>query len=356
MSPSYPSFHAAVSLIYRKETTLDIQIFTPDLTFCGVCDRVLSLTATESFDGTGECSLRIPLESASAFPPDGFLSLPGFGGGYRIESVTEDSRDGTSLVAGRSILSLFSHRALPDGFTYSGSAEDALTGLAADQGAAVLPGNLSCISYGIPQTVEVAARAGSLLDVMSSVARRADLGLHLRLDPTAGEFLFSVHQKKNGGRFLSRSLGNLLRCTRQQDLSAYANRVTVLGRGGKRITLSAEDYCRDGFDDASAPLREYLVSATDLLPSDYETEAAYLSALSEIGVRTLYSHRPRFSANLQVDESTAQAVMPGEICPLSDPMLGRYSAAVCTEKSLIADRDGARHHIRLSLIPNTQVS
>ena len=356
MSPSYPSFHAAVSLIYRKETTLDIQIFTPDLTFCGVCDRVLSLTATESFDGTGECSLRIPLESASAFPPDGFLSLPGFGGGYRIESVTEDSRDGTSLVAGRSILSLFSHRILPDGFTYSGEAEDALTGLADTYGASALPGNLCCISYGIPGTVEIAARAASLLDVMSSVARQADLGLHLRLDPTAREFLFSVRQKQNRGRFLSRSLGNLLRAARRQDMESYVNQVTVLGRGGKRVTLSAKDYCRDGFDDTAYPLREYLYSANDILPSDYKTDAEYLTALTEIGMRELMGHRPRFSASVQVDDATAREILPGEICPLSDPWLGRYSAAVCTKKTMMWDKTGSRYSISLSLIPNTQVS
>ena len=335
---------------------MDIQIFTPDLTFCGVCDRVLSLTATESFDGSGECSLRIPLESASAFPLDGFLSLPGFGGGYRIESVTENTGDGTALIAGRGILSLFSHRVLPDGFTYSGAAEDALVGLAAAYGAAALPGTLCCISYGIPHTVDMDCRAGSLLDIMHSVARRADLGLRLRLDPAAGEFVFSVRQKNNGGRFLSRSLGNLLHATRRQDFSSYANRVTVRGRNGKAVTLLAQDHCRDEFDDSAAPVRELLLYATDLLPADYETEEEYLAALTEVGVQALHSHRPRFSASIQVDAATARDVTPGEICPLSDPLLGRYSAAVCTKKSIKADKSGARYGITLSLIPNTQVS
>lgn len=335
---------------------MDIQIFTPELTLCGVCDRVLSLQATESFDGSGECSLRVPVRCAPSFPLGGFLSVPGMGGGYRIEAVTEDTGDGTAHITGRGILSLFSHRVLPDGFTYSGAAEDALVGLAAAYGAAALPGTLCCISYGIPDTVEIACRAGSLLDIMLSVARRADLGLHLRLDPTAGEFVFSVRQKNNGGRFLSRSLGNLLHTTRRQDLSSYANRVTVRGRNGKTLTLLAQYHCRDGFDDASAPVRELLISATDLLPDDYDTEEAYLAALTEVGVKALHSHRPRFSASLQVDAATARDVTPGEICPLSDPLLGRYSAAVCTKKSMRADKSGTRYGITLSLIPNTQVS
>lgn len=335
---------------------MDIQIFTKDLAFVALCDKVLSLTAGESFAGEGEYSLRVPIELASSFPLGGFLFIPGIGGGYRIESVTEDTGAGTALIAGRDILSLFSHRVLPDGFTYSGSAEDALISLSADYGADTLPGNLSCISYGIPGTVEVAARAGSLLSVMQSVANKADLGLRLRLDPMAAEFVFSVQQKKSHGRFLSRDLGNLLRATRVQDMEAYANRVIVLGRGGKRVTLSAQDIFHDGFDDASAPLREVICSATDLLPSDYETEAEYLAALTEIGIRELTRRRPRLTATVQVDVDTARVVVPGEICPLSDPILGRYSGAVCTKKSMTWDKTGTRYSIRLSLIPNTQVS
>lgn len=335
---------------------MDIQIFTPALTLCGVCDKIHSLTASESFDGSGEFSLCVPAEIAAAFPLGGFLSIPGIGGGYRIESVREDTSDKTAYVAGRDVLSLFSHRVLPDGFTYSGEAEDALISLAAEHGADALPGNLSLISYGISDTVEIAARADSLLDVMGSIARKANLGLHLRIDPITAEFVFSVRQKKNRGRFLSRSLGNLLRAARVQDMESYANRITVLGRGGKRVTLSASDYCRDGFDDAAYPLREQLYSATDLSPSDFKTDADYLAALTEIGIRELMGHRPRFSADLRVDATTAREMTPGEICPLSDPMLGRYSAAVCTKKSLTADKSGIHYAIRLSLIPNTHTS
>lgn len=335
---------------------MDIQIFTPELRFCGICDSILSLTAEESFDGSDEYALCVPLECASAFPIGGFLSIPGIGGGYRIESVKEDTSDKTARIAGRGVLSLFSHRALPDGFTYSGTAEDALVSLAADYGAAALPGNLSCISYGIPDTVEIAARAASLLSVMESVARKADLGLQLRIDPACGEFVFSPRQKKSRGRFLSRSLGNILRAARVQDTQSYANRVTVLGRNGKRVTLSAKDYCHDGFDDSTQPLCEYLYSATDILPSDYKTDGEYLAALTEIGVRELMNRRPRFSASVRVDDTTAKEILPGEICPLSDPWLGRYSAAVCQKKTMTWDKTGIRYSLRLSLIPNTQVS
>lgn len=335
---------------------MDIQIFTPELALCGVCDKAVSVTATESFLSPGSCILTVPLKMASAFPLQGMVSIPGIGGGYLIESVREDTAAGIASIEGQGILSLFSHRILPDGFTYSGEAEDALTGLADTYGASALPGNLCCISYGIPHTVEIAARAASLLDVMSSVARQADLGLHLRLDPTAREFLFSVRQKQNRGRFLSRSLGNLLRAARRQDMESYVNQVTVLGRGGKRVTLSAKDYCRDGFDDTAYPLREYLYSANDILPSDYKTDAEYLTALTEIGMRELMGHRPRFSASVQVDDATAREILPGEICPLSDPWLGRYSAAVCTKKTMMWDKTGSRYSISLSLIPNTQVS
>ena len=335
---------------------MDIQIFTPDLALWGVCDTAISVSATETFNDPGECTLIVPLGKASAFPLDGIVSIPGIGGGYRIESIREDTASGTARITGRGILSCFSHRVLPGGFTYSGPAEDALIGLAADYGAAALPGNLSCISYGIPDTLEIAAKAATLLNVMRSVARQADLGFNLRLDPTAKEFLFSVRQKVQGGHFLSRSLGNLLSAARRQDMQTYANRVIVLGRGGKTVTLSAQDHFRDGFDDAAVPVREFLCTATDLFPADYETEEAYNLALQERGLLALSSRRPVFSASVRVDESTARDVMPGEICPITDPMLGRYSGAVCTAKSLTADKTGTHHAITLSLIPNTQVS
>lgn len=334
---------------------LDIQIFTPTLSLSAVCDRALSVHATEEYDAPGSCTVLVPLRLAGAFVPEGMISIPGIGGGYQIETVREDGASETATITGRGILHRFAQRILADPFPYAGTAEDGIIDLAANCGGDALPGNLSCISYGIPDTVDVRAEAGSLLSVMRTLARPAGLGLHLRLDPAAREFLFSVRTRTAGGTFLSQSLGNLRSAVRWQDRKNYVNRVTVRGKDGTSVTMDAADCIRDGFDDAAAPVREYLLSVPDLSQGDFASEAAYLDALRGRGLSLLRSRRPIFSASAETDEATARRVKLGEICPLADPLLGRYAGAICTQKSLTADKNGIRHAISLSLLPDESV-
>ena len=119
--------------------------------------------------------------------------------------------------------------------------------------------------------------------------------------------------------------------------------------------VDAADCIRDGFDDAAAPVREYLLSVPDLSQGDFASEAVYLEALRKRGISLLQSRRPIFSASAETDEDTARRVRLGEICPLSDPLLGRYAGAICTQKSLTADKNGIRHAISLSLMPDESV-
>lgn len=332
---------------------MDIHVFTPSLALHHLCDRALSVHATEEWNGPGTCQLIIPRDEAKKFPLEGILSIPGIGGGFFIESVRDDTSECTATVTGRGVLQAFGRRILTDAPHIIGSAEDAILDLAQEYGADALPGNLSLIRYGFPQSVDVFPPRGSLLTAIRSIARPAGLGLHLRLDRGAKEFLFSVRGSTEGGHFLSRSLGNLLSVLRVEDRRDYVNRVTVRGRSGQ-VTVSAADCIRDGFDDSSAPLREYLLFASDVDVSDFSSESDFQAELYQRGVRFLLERRPKTSASIETDAATAQSVIPGEICPLADPLLGRYSGAICTQKSLTADKNGIRHAISLSLVPDSQ--
>ena len=332
---------------------MDIHVFTPSLAFSHLCDRALSVHATEEWNEPGTCQMIIPQAEAKKFPLEGILNIPGIGGGFFIESVRENTSDRTATVTGRGVLQAFGRRILTDSPHIIGSAEDAILDLAQDYGADALPGNLSLIRYGFPQNVDVYPPRGSLLTAIRSIARPAGLGLHLRLDRAAKEFLFSVRGSREGGHFLSRSLGNLLSVLRVEDRRDYVNQVTIRGKSGQ-VTVSAADCIRDGFDDGSAPLREYLLFASDVDMSDFSSEADYRAELYQRGVRFLLERRPQISAAIETDAATAQNVIPGEICPLADPLLGRYSGAICTQKSITADKNGVRHAISLSLVPDSQ--
>ena len=97
------------------------------------------------------------------------------------------------------------------------------------------------------------------------------------------------------------------------------------------------------------------MSVPDLSQADFASEAAYLDALRGRGLSLLRSRRPIFSASAETDEATARRVKLGEICPLADPLLGRYAGAICTQKTLTADKNGIRHAISLSLLPDESV-
>lgn len=332
---------------------MDIHVFTPSLALSHICDCALSVHATEEWDGVGTANLVLPAAEARHFPREGIFTLPGIGGGYFIESVREDTADRTAAVSGRGILQAFGRRILTDPSRITGAAEDAILDLARDVGADALPGNLSLIRYGFPQTVDLYPVSGSLLSALRSIARPAGLGLNLRLDRSEREFILSLRGGENRGHFLSRSLGNLKSVLCVEDRKNYINRVTVRGKSAQ-VTVSAADCIRDGFDDGSAPLREYLLFASDVDISDFSSEADYRAELYQRGVRFLLERRPQISAAIETDAATAQNVIPGEICPLTDPLLGRYSGAICTQKSLTADKNGIRHAVSLSLVPDSQ--
>ena len=313
---------------------MDIRIFNRELRFSAVCDRILSLRATEEFAGAGSFTLRVPLAGAARFDTDRILRFPGLDGDFVIHTVRHDSAAGTAVIAGSGVLSMFGRRILTEPLTRSGAAETLLCELAQTWGGAVLPGTLTTEYTGIDAAVNAATGHVPLLTAMDEICAAAGLGMQLRFDADTRGFRFAVRKRRTVPLFLSRSAGNLRGVTRLWDLSRYKNRVIVQGNGGHVVTVDAAGLFDDGVDDAAQALREEWSDATELAMDRYETEEAYREALAARGRRILAQHRPRQSLTVQVSEETARQLSPGDVCPVTDDSFGVQAQALCAARTV----------------------
>ena len=326
---------------------MEIRIFSPELAFSGICDRVLSGSASESFADAGRCTLRVPLGEAGRFLREGLLLVPGVRDAYVVEAVRKDGGSGTAEVSGRGVLSLFSRRALSEDVTFSGRAEQLLSLLAQQYGASALPGALSVLECGWETEVNAALGRASLLSAMRSVCVAAGVGMRLDFDADARAFVFRMTERTASAQYLSRSAGNLRRAVRTLDYRNYFNRAIVVGNEGYAVTAEAAGLFSDGVDDASEAVREVYVDGSGLAVSRYASPKAYCEALRAEGKRVLAAHRPQRSVTVETDERTAGALSPGDVCAVSEPRLSLFAHALCTQKTVSFSR--GRHSCSVTL-------
>ena len=247
------------------------------------------------------------------------------------------------------MLSYFGRRVLPEEITYRGEAEAILLDLALQYGASVLPGTLSVTDFGRETAVNIALDRTSVLSAMRRICAQAGVGMRLRFDPDVPGFSFVMREEVSGAHFLSRSAGTVLSAVRSADLKNYANRIVVLGEEGNSVTVEAAGLFSDGVDDASYPVREIFLDATELALSRYASVDAYQAALRARGKRILAGRRPVFSVSVKTDEATARKLSVGEKCPVSDDVLGVQMYAVCREKTIYYDKSGVRWSVALAM-------
>jgi len=329
---------------------MDIRIFDEDLRLTGICDRILSCTVREEFDAEGACTLTVPLSAAREMQTDRILRFPGAEEDFVIRSVHRDSASGICRVEGSGLLSYFSRRILADPVTASGEAEGILCTLAERWGAAVLAGPLRTERTGVSGSASAATGHDTLLTAMKRICAAAGVGMSLRLDADRREFVFFVRARRESGRFLSRSAGTLTGLSRTEDFTRYKNRAVVIGVGERTAVVDAAGLFDDGTDDASSPLREIFEDASDLALGRFDGEDAYLDALRSRGQRILAQHRPVRSLTAEIPEDTARQMRPGDVCAVTDDVLGIQTQALCTARTVSGDGESLRYAVTVRML------
>jgi len=319
-----------------KRNTPEVRVFDASLCFFALCDGAEELHTDTAFDEAGEFSLTAPLDAADDFPIDGIAVTEE--GDFLIESVTRDSLAGTVTVAGRGILAFFSRRVIPHRTVYTGRAEALVLDLVSQWAPAVLPGTLSTLDYGLEETVTVDLAPGTLYSVLRSVCAAAGLGMRLRFDGGAGDFVFCARPAVPTKYFLSHSLGNLSGVTYAADHTACANRAIVLTQSGETVTVDGDPAPQDG-----AALREILVDARSILPTRYDTEEDYLAAVRALGLHALRGRRPVSRITPTLDADAAAVLTPGQICGVRDERLGICAEALCVGRTARFVRGGREY-------------
>lgn len=324
---------------------MDIRIFDgKTLRLAGICDTATRVSAEECYDTAGRCSIVVPHTAGKLFSVGDLLLVPGTEDGFVVESIREDGT--TTTVGGRGTLSFGARRIVTQETTYEGRAEALLLSLAESYLPPTLPGALTLTDFGYSETVAAEAGYAPLLTIWRQIGLQTGLGLRLRFLPEEG-FLFTVRKKAAGGKFLSRSLGNLVTASLRRDVSAYANRAIVRGVGDRLVTVSTAA--------AGEPYREIYENAEDLAFSRYGTEDAYLAALTARGQRCLAAHRPVWAAEIVADAEAAAEIAIGDACPVSDSLLGIRAEAFCRARKTEFSSEGVRYSVTLAVTAESGV-
>jgi hypothetical protein len=332
---------------------MELRIFDRMLRWRSVCDRVLSLTASEAFDRPGACTWTAPLDEAKRFSPERIVVLPGMEDAYVIEAVREDTAAGTVTVSAGGLLSYFGRSVIPVHRRVTGAADTLCASLIAEFGAAALPGPLDLPETGESGEADTDVGPSTLLAALRAVCGAAGCGMRLSFLPETGRFAFSLRPRARVPFFLSRTQGGLAGSERTQDLSRYANRAVVLGEGGVAVTVTAAGLFDDGWDDAAQPPRAVLERVTEFSAADYGTEALYRAALEARGRRILAGRRPVRTVSLRVSESTAADLRLGDLFPVYDDAAGLDVTALCTERTLTLRGGGTTVTVRADVVGET---
>lgn len=329
---------------------MDIRIFDRQLYCREICDRLISRTVREEFSGEGACTLTVPLEVSEGFQVDRILRFPDTETDFVIRAVKRDSAEGICRVEGSGLLSFFSRRILSRPVTAAGEAEELLCSLAEEWGADVLPGAIRAERTGITASATAATGHDNLLTAMKRICSSVGLGMLLRLDADKREFVFSVRSRRENPGFLSRSAGTLSGVTERQDFTRYRNRAIIIGVGERTAVVEAAGLFDDGVDDSTQMLREIFEDASDLALGRFESEDAYAEALRTRGRRILSQHRPVCALSAEVGEETSRSLLVGDVCAVSDDILGVEASVLCTSRTVSGDGTEDRFSVTVQIL------
>ncbi len=318
---------------------MELRIFDGTLTWRAVCDRILTLKATEEIDRPGVCTWTAPLDAADRFVPERLVMLPGMEDAYVIEAVRADTAAETVAVSASGLLSYFGRSVIPVYRRAAGAAHALCASLIGEYGAAALPGPLDFPAPEESGEADTEVGPSTLLAALRNICGDAGCGMRLRFLPESGRFAFSLRPRRQAPLFLSRTLGSLEGSERTSDLKRYANRAVVLGEDGTAVTVTAAGLFDDGWDDAAQLPRTVLVRAQDLSAAQYGTAELYREALAARGKRILAGRRPVRTVSLHVSGGAAARLSLGDLCPVHDGEAGLDASALCTERTLTL-RDG----------------
>jgi len=77
---------------------------------------------------------------------------------------------------------------------------------------------------------------------------------------------------------------------------------------------------------------------------------AYLDALRSRGQRILAQHRPVRSLTAEIPEDTARQMRPGDVCAVTDDVLGIQTQALCTARTVSGDGESLRYAVTVRML------
>ncbi len=260
----------------------------------GPDDTATSFVWSRRFNECGAFSIRMPPGEAEKYSGASFVYNPGPDEYGRIEGVSRRT-DGSSVISGRLLESLFCDRIVTECLPMSGNLETVIRTVAANN--AISDRQIAYLTLGAPSgitgTVEAEKTTENLSDWMYGILKPFGMSYRLRYDPSVRQVVFSIVRGADRGPesgnpvFFTADGGNLVSLETDYTEAEMKNVAFVEGKDGYVTTA-----VREGVDrDAPVTHREMYVTAHDVDPEDYGNYADYVGELRNRGNTVLRDYR-----------------------------------------------------------------
>lgn len=275
---------------------MDLYIYSPDIELQGVIDGYSSLRWRRKYFEPGEFELHCPAtsENISLLQEDNIIHRIDRSEAGIIEGVeiSESDSSGDEIkVTGRMGLSMLDRRIITPTINFSGTAENAMRKVVADNAITARPIDrltLGAVGNFTP-TCSFQVTGKNVLTVLEALGKSAPLGFRMRLDVPNKAWIFEVYdgldktvvQAVHPYVLFSDEFNNISKPVYAQESTGYKNFAYVAGEGeGSARTIISVDRTN------GEQCREMWVDARDLQQGEL-TMGEYQDLLTQRGIEKL---------------------------------------------------------------------
>ena len=272
---------------------MEFYLLDDSLTVVGTLDRITRAETTRRFFAPGE--LKIELFSAVSIPKRARYIYCAEYNVYAVIEKLSYTKNGSSVISGRSVECLLERQALKRSGYFNGSVENAvrvaISTFAVSSGA--FPGLVIGDVSGLPTQSVTLYDWMSLSEWLYTTLGRYGASYRLDSAETDSFFTFNVVFGRNltsrgGGKtvLIREEEGSLEDVGFSVDEKGYRNVICVVGNDGRYVTVPSN--IPDGLDR-----REGIIMAKDIYPASFSDDESYLAALRMRGESRLASFSER---------------------------------------------------------------
>lgn len=264
---------------------MDIYIYDPSLSLCGVVSRFQSLRWRRKYFEPGEIELHLPVtaENIAILEPGRYLIRKDAVEAAVITGIRLEGDDMT--VTGRMLSHLLAGRVVYPRMTFTGPAEEAMRKMVTDAISEDRAIGLLTVAdaQGYSQTADFTVIGTGLPEVLTALARSSGLGYRVKPNVPDKHLIFETYQGADRSKDQSENLrvvlndASLLSASYTWDGSLYRN-FAYVHTDTQVVTVDSTD---------GSARREVWVDGNDINPEDYATTAAYTAALVQRGIDRL---------------------------------------------------------------------